>query len=346
MKTEEPRITTGHIAQNIHSLHKEGVLREMKKLFLEELREFFVPGESGEFVLDPSKIIEVPCPICSTPKKKAAFEIKINGFEHLRCQVCDNIYVTPRLKDEYIWKQYGRPSYQYMFQHLIEDTIAFRKNVIATGKYQWVTKRLPSHGNKTLLDIGSGLGENLAVYKEHGWDVVGIEFNEYASKRSRELFGVSVLNEPIEKAKLPRQYFDLISMWGVLEHLTNPIDVLGSILQHLAPGGSLVFMTPQFDCLTTSFLKEHPELANRHLDGDKHITVFTRKGVEFLARKMNLEIVDIVTRGLDLTTILEYVENEKETRLFKLIQKELPTLQKAIEEAGFGDGLWAILRKP
>jgi SAM-dependent methyltransferase len=233
-----------------------------------------------------------------------------------------------------------------MFKHLIEDTIGFRKDVIATGKYRWVTKRLSTHGQKTLLDIGSGFGENLAVYKEHGWNVVGIEFNQYASQRSRELFGVPVLNEPIETAKLPREQFDLITMWGVLEHLTDPIAVLTSILKHLTPGGSLVFMVPQFDSLTTSFLRDHPDLADRHLDGDKHITVYTRKGVEFLARKMNLAVVDIVTRGLDFTTILGYTQNESKTRLFKLIQKELPTLQRAIEEAGFGDGLWAILRKP
>lgn len=345
MKREDGNISTGRIAQDIRSLHREGVLQEMKRLYLEELKQFFVVGPNGEPALDPSKITDVPCPICGASKEKSDFEVKINGFTHVRCRVCDNIYVTPRLKDQYILEQYHRASYTYMFKHLIEDTITFRREVIAAGKYQWVSKRLPSQGDKTLLDIGSGFGENLAVYKDHGWDVVGIEFNPYASQRSRELFGVTVLNDPIEKAELPRKQFSLITMWGVLEHLTRPVEVLTSVLKHLAPGGSLAMMTPQFDSLTTSFLKDYPHLADRHLDGDKHVTVFTRKGMEFLAKQMNLEVVDIATKGLDFSTILECLPQEKETCLYRFIRKEISILQKAVEKSGYGDGLWTVLRK-
>ena len=340
------KISTGFIAQNINSLHKPGVLQEMKRLYLQEIEKFFIRNVRGEKFLREDVCVTVPCPICGSGKDHGEFAVKINGFDHLRCQVCKNIYVTPRLKDEYVWEQYSRPSYTYMFKNLIEDTLSFRKDVIAYGKFKWVTRRLTNPNAKSLLDIGSGLGENLAVYKDHGWEVAGIEFNEYAAQKSRELFGVTVFNTPIEKAKLPRDQFDVITMWGVLEHLTEPVKVLNEILKHLIPGGVLVFMVPQFNCLLSSYLRDYPEDADRLLDGDKHITVFTKEGIEYLARTVGLGVIDIVSRGLDLTSLLEYLEDEKETRLYQLIKKELPTLQRGIEEVGFGDGLWAMLVKP
>lgn len=232
-----------------------------------------------------------------------------------------------------------------MFRNLIENSVEFRKNVIAEGKFKWVTKRLKNKKASSLLDIGSGLGENLAVYKEHGWDVVGIEFNEYAAARSREMFGVTVLNTPIEEAVLPREQFDVISLWGVLEHLTAPLTVLRQSFKHLAPDGVVVIMVPQFNCLLSSYLQDHPQDADRLLDGDKHLVLFTREGIEHIAEKLGIGIVDIATRGLDLVTILNYTEVEKETRLHRLLTKELSKVQRGIEDVGFGDHLWVMFSK-
>lgn len=343
MQAKDNTISTGFIAQNIDRLHKPGVLKEMKRLYLEETEKFFIKDASGKKILREEVLVYTPCPICDSKPEQSDFVVKINGFDHVRCRTCQNVYVTPRLKEEYVWEQYSRPSYTYMFKNLIEGTIDFRKNVIANGKFKWVTKRLRNPKANSVLDIGSGFGENLAVYKDNGWEVAGIEFNEYASKKSEEIFGIPVLNTPIEQANLPRERYDVISMWGVLEHLTQPVEVLRQVLKHLAPDGALVFMVPQFDCLLASYLQDHPEDADRLLDGDKHIVVFTKPGIEYLAKKLNMKVVEIASRGLDLSSILEYVADEKETRLYQLIKKELPKIQRGIEEVGFGDGLWAML---
>lgn len=344
-QTESNPISTGDISSRVKEFHKDGVLKEMKRLYEEELKDFFVLNAKGEKVLREEVAVYVPCPICLTSQEKAEFAVNVNGFDHWRCPVCANVFVSPRLKDEHVWDQYERPSYKYMFQNLIENTLEFRKGVIAEGKYRWVTKRLKNPKAKTLLDIGSGLGENLAVYKEHGWEVVGIEFNEYAARKSRELYGVTVFNEPIERARLPRNQFDLITLWGVLEHLSQPIPVLTEVIKHLAPDGSLLVMVPNFDSLLGSYLKDYPRDADRLLDGDKHLVLYTRKGIEYLAHKMSLSIVDITTRGLDIATVLDYVSSESETRLYRLLKKELSKIQRGIEEVGLGDHLWVMLAR-
>jgi len=338
-------ISTGFIAKNISALHKEGTLEEMKRQYLDEIKDYFVSNDDGEKILKDEIAIEIPCPICSSGIEKSEFVVKVNGFDHRRCTECQNIYVSPRLKEKYVWEQYSRPSYTYMFRNLIENTIDFRKDVIAQGKFKWVTKRLKNPKASSLLDIGSGLGENLAIYKENGWDVVGIEFNEYAAEKSRKMFGVDVLNDPIEKAKLPRDKFDVITLWGVLEHLTEPVDILKEAFKYLAPDGVVVIMVPQFNCLLSSYLQDHPEDADRLLDGDKHLVLYTKEGIEYLADKLKINIVDMVTRGLDLVTLLNYTADEKQSKLHRLLTKETTAIQRAIEDSGFGDHLWIIFSK-
>jgi len=342
---ETETISTGFIAKHIDSLHKEGALEEMKRRYLDEIKDYFISNRAGEKVLRDDIAVEIPCPICDSGKEKSEFVVKVNGFDHRRCTECQNVYVSPRLKEKYVWEQYSRPSYTYMFRNLIEKTIEFRKDVIARGKFKWVRKRLKNPKASSLLDIGSGLGENLAVYKENGWDVVGIEFNEYAAEKSRKMFGVDVLNDPIEKAKLPRDKFDVITLWGVLEHLTEPVGVLEEAVKYLAPEGVVVIMVPQFNCLLSSYLQDHPEDADRLLDGDKHLVLYTREGIEYLAAKLKLKIVDVATRGLDLVTILNYTADEKQSKLHRLLTKETPQIQRAIEDAGLGDHLWVMFSK-
>lgn len=345
-KNGDRLIRAGEIAKHIESVHREGVLEEIKRQAFLETQKFFQIDEKGRRLLREDACQVVPCPICGSGREQAKHAISVNGFAHMRCLVCHNVYVSPRLKDEFIWEQYSRPSMTYMYQNLIESTLAFRKGVIAEGKFKWVKKRLRNPEAHSLLDIGSGLGENLAVYKENGWEVTGIEFNEYAAQRSRELFGIPVMSDPIEKAKLARNHFDVITLWGVLEHLTEPVKMLKEMIDHLAPRGVIVIMVPQYDCLLTRYLEDYPEDADRLLDGSKHLTVFTRTGVEYLAKSLRLAIVDIASRGIDLATILRYASGEKNTRLFQLLKKQLPTIQKGIEEVGFGDHLWVMLSNP
>ena len=347
MKSKEynQSISTGSIAAQINSLHRKGVLREMRRRYLNETEKFFQTDEQENKIVKSDYAADVSCPICDSDCSQSEFVVQVHGFDHRRCFTCKNIYVTPRLKDEYIWEQYSRPSYTYMFKHLIEDTLDFRKDVIARGKFNWVTKRLKNPNAKSILDIGSGLGENLVFYKEHGWDTFGIEFNEYAAEKSREKFDLTVINEPIERAKLPRSTFDVITLWGVLEHLTEPVKVLRETMKYLADDGVLIFMVPNFECLLAQYLVDYPLDADRILDGDKHIVLFTRGGIDYLIKLLNLKLVDLKTSGLDLVTILGYLDDEKDSRLHKFVSKQLSNIQEGIEKVGMGDHFWVMVSK-
>lgn len=96
------KILTHHIASNISSLHRDGILKEMKRLYHDEIKDYFESDKNGGKALRKEYAQEVPCPICGTAKDRGTVVVKINGFEHRRCPECLNVYVSPRLKDEYV----------------------------------------------------------------------------------------------------------------------------------------------------------------------------------------------------------------------------------------------------
>ena len=87
-----------------------------------------------------------------------------------------------------------------------------------------------------LLDVGCATGLFLRLMKENNWSVKGIEpDNSYAD--SAEQNGVCVLRQPLEELALPDDFFDVITLFHVAEHLENPLACLRKLLTALKKRG-------------------------------------------------------------------------------------------------------------
>ena len=56
--------------------------------------------------------------------------------------------------------------------------------------------------------------------------------------------GLDIITGNFLEADLPNRYFDVISLWDVLEHLPDPLPVLQKISKIIRPGGLLVLNLP------------------------------------------------------------------------------------------------------
>ncbi|MFH1746096.1 MAG: class I SAM-dependent methyltransferase [Planctomycetota bacterium] len=109
--------------------------------------------------------------------------------------------------------------------------------------------RLTSPGSsRRLLDIGCGTGVFLDEARGCGWRVRGIEVSEYAAAQASRQ-GIPVFCARVDTVPLASASFDCVTLWDVIEHMSDPLDVLRRAARALRPGGILALSTGDFTSL-------------------------------------------------------------------------------------------------
>ena len=105
-----------------------------------------------------------------------------------------------------------------------------------------LSELIPQRGR--LLDIGSGLGYFLKIAQDDGWEVEGIEPRPEAVKYCFENFGIKAHEGFLENFESKPGKYDVITLWDVLEHVSDHIRFIERSIELLAPGGILVLAIP------------------------------------------------------------------------------------------------------
>lgn len=101
-----------------------------------------------------------------------------------------------------------------------------------------------------ILEVGCGEGALLRLLRERGWNVVGTDIALPVVELARRKHGIEVIRSPLDErlvADLGEGSFDAVIMWGLLEHLPEPLLALRLCRRLLRRGGGLVIYTPNAD---------------------------------------------------------------------------------------------------
>lgn len=97
-----------------------------------------------------------------------------------------------------------------------------------------------------LLDIGCGDGNFARLMAERGWDVVGLDPAILSEITERKATGCLRL-QPGSISELDKsEYFDVVTLWDVVEHVEKPDQLIAEAATRLAPGGSIVIETGNY----------------------------------------------------------------------------------------------------
>src|SRR5208283_4697550 len=96
---------------------------------------------------------------------------------------------------------------------------------------------------------GCGDGRFLALMRDAGWDVYGIEPDPVAAKVAQRELGTSVTVGALEDAGFPDEAFDAVTLSHVIEHVHDPVALLAECRRVLKPDGSVVIVTPNIRSL-------------------------------------------------------------------------------------------------
>ncbi len=178
------------------------------------------------------------------------------------------------------YKKYHRDSDYWKFGLMFRNIFMKRFNLIS---------RFTKKGR--VLEIGSSTGVFLQIFKERGWEVLGIEPSGSANIAGKK--GIKVVNSIFENAKLPKEYFDLVILNHTLEHMDNPLAVLKKANSVLKKEGILFVDVPNFGSLLSKIMgKKWP-----YLLPEEHKWQFTKESLSKLFKVSGFEILHWESRS-------------------------------------------------
>lgn len=152
---------------------------------------------------------------------------------------------------------------------------------------EYLYKRDRSPAEMAALDVGSGTGVFLHELMKFGIEVHSIDPDEASTKHALNSIGVkkvftgSVEDYPYEDD------FDLISFNKVLEHVTNPIQVLHKIQKLLRPHGILYVELPD-----GSIPAANEDVINHSEFFLDHYTTFNLRSFEYLIAESGYKLLE------------------------------------------------------
>lgn len=256
----------------------------------------------------------INCPLCTSTKcqelKKSTYSANLSAaelveiyksssdnqlFERVvKCQSCSLVYLNPRLKSEIIISSY---------ENGIDETFALQNDMrikTFTTSLLWIISSLNLSNqlkNLTILDIGCAGGAFLKAGKDLGINMIGIEPSKYLSNYAIEKYGVRVHQGTLENYPDKESKIDIITMWDVIEHLTDPSKILTIMHNRLSKDGAIVINYPDYSSPIARLLGwKWPFWLSVHLiyfDQKTIKEVLEKNGFKILSKKRHWQTLEL-----------------------------------------------------
>ncbi|MDC0204247.1 class I SAM-dependent methyltransferase [Flavobacteriales bacterium] len=231
------------------------------------------------------------CPACKGKKFVKKLDCKDHStskeqFTIVSCETCSFIFTNPRPSDKDLEKYY------------ISDMYISHTNQ-KSGVFNWLYQTIRKHAinrkvrllkkittKKTHLDIGCGTGDFLNACKKEGFVTKGIEPSELARNQAINNFQLDV-SENTDLSQFRSASFESISMWHVLEHVSNINDTIAQFSRVLKKGGIVIVAVPNCNAWDATYYKEFWAA----WDVPIHLWHFSKKTIEHLFKNHGFTLV-------------------------------------------------------
>lgn len=184
------------------------------------------------------------CPICGSQKLAEVFPDELLGstatvdynftpktrltYRIVDCQDCTHRFVSPLPKISSTYVENEDPIY---LASLLQRKRSAREWLKIVARY--------SPNAKSLLDVGCATGVFLDTASER-MHVEGVELSHWAAQIAARRHVVH--QQPVSELRLD-QKFDVVTLWGVIEHFEHPQSELDAIRLLTVSGGHLFIYT-------------------------------------------------------------------------------------------------------
>jgi len=235
------------------------------------------------------------CPMCGSDRATLLlrqtdrlYRTTPKEFGVVRCQQCGLIRLDPQPTPDEL-RQYYPENYWFAPDRSVVARLEemYRRTVLR-GHVRFVARALrgsPARG--PLLDVGCGGGLFLAMMRQRGFRVVGLDNSREAAAVAWRYHQVPAVVADLERAPFCPGTFAGIAMSHVLEHLPDPCLYLSAAHRLLAPEGRLVIFVPNAASLQFALLGKRWN----GLDVPRHLYDYRDRDVQRILENMGFAVV-------------------------------------------------------
>lgn len=242
------------------------------------------------------KKVTIVCPACG--EYAHSFFSKKNGFLLYACDSCRMLRLNPipQAIEKVYEKDYfagAEKGHGYVNYDADKEPMrpTFNTYLDLVERYQ-IQKGL-------LLDIGAATGFFADIARSRGWQAEGIEISDFAAEEGRKK-GLTIMTGTLQTVR-PAKMYRAITMWDVLEHMTDPEKEIAEAYRILEKGGTIAFSTPDSGSMYAKIMGSKWHL----IVPPEHIYYFNGKSIAVFLEKHGFETKLITRIGKQFT--LEYI---------------------------------------
>ena len=231
-------------------------------------------------------------------------------FSLIQCNRCSVIITSPRPEDETLGEYYQSEDYishTSKANNLINLLYLNVRKITLKQKHEMLESIT---NQKTILDYGCGTGSLISYLQTKGWQVKGYEPDANARKIAQTTCKV------YDKPQSINESFDVITLWHVLEHTTEPNETLSLLSKLLKPKGKLVIAVPNHKSYDADFYKQYWAA----YDVPRHLWHFNREAMERLLQFHGFVIQKIEPMKFDAYYVSLLSESNKNNSFLKFLK--------------------------
>lgn len=214
-----------------------------------------------------------------------------DAHEVVRCPDYGFLHVWPLPTEDSLAELYKE---EYYTQSKIEKDAEDQdwQGIHWQDRFQVFEAQLAQDQRK-ILEIGCAAGFFLAYGEKRGWRGFGVEPSALASAYARDELGLQVHTGLFEAfASSTGERFDVIHMEHVLEHVLDPVEVLGLARHLLEPGGLISIIVPNDYNPVQRVAREREQLPNWWVVPEHHLNYFDHDSLGRVLETTGYELVD------------------------------------------------------
>ena len=236
-------------------------------------------------------------------------------YDIYSCMSCDMSFAEPFRSDDELYQLIYEcpasvPGY-FLYELQALEAKVKRKPLdmlAATSPVHWgVRAYLREHVTSRPLriaEVGCGLGYLTHALTKLGYDAIGLDISAKAVGAARTRYGDHYLcTDLFEYSRTRAGTCDVVIMMEVIEHVSNPLDLVRAALRLLVPNGDLIITTPNKSAYPASavWVSDLPPV---------HLSWFSERAITVIAERLHASVRYIDLRGSGLGLVLDSAKTD------------------------------------